>query len=81
MHTPSALHASLTHLNAFDINGEGENELVSGWQWYQIETRKAKNGTLVCRDYFKSPISAVMTADYRMLGTEELIAYAENGEV
>ena len=35
----------------------------------------------MCRDYFKSPISAVMTADYRMLGTEELIAYAENGEV
>lgn len=70
-----------TCLTAFDIDGDGQNELISGWQSGRIEARKLEDGSLVYKDSFNSQLSAVITADYRSIGMEELIACAQSGEV
>lgn len=73
----------VTAMEAYDLDADGVPELVSGWSTGSFNVRKDYNGEVI----FKSSmggggkISALLTADYRLDGKEELIVCAENGEI
>lgn len=70
-----------TAIQAFDINGDGEKEIVIGWSNGKFESRRVTNGEVVHKDVFASPIAALVTADYRMDGNEEVICCSADGEI
>lgn len=70
-----------TAIRAFDINGDGEKEIVIGWSNGKFESRRVANGEVVHKDTFSSPVAALVTADYRMDGNEEIICCSADGEI
>ncbi|EQC35357.1 hypothetical protein SDRG_07069 [Saprolegnia diclina VS20] len=70
-----------TSINAFDINGDGDKEIVIGWSNGRFEARNLTNGEVVYRDTFAAPIAAVLTADYCTRGQEEVLCCAQDGEI
>ncbi|RQM27810.1 hypothetical protein B5M09_006933 [Aphanomyces astaci] len=68
-----------TSITAFDINGDGELEIVIGWNNGKVEARSIANGAAVYRDHFASPIAAVLTSDYRLRGNAEVRGYLFEG--
>jgi Bardet-Biedl syndrome 2 protein len=68
-------------IQAFDINGDGEKELIIGWSNGKFEARRIANGEIVHKDKFGSSIAAIVTADYRMDGNEEVICCSTDGEI
>lgn len=68
-------------LSAFDLDADGVPELISGWSNGKIEVRNDQNGEVIYRDHFSSPVSAIVQADYRMDGRQEIICCALDGEV
>ncbi|DBA02908.1 TPA: hypothetical protein N0F65_005935 [Lagenidium giganteum] len=72
--TPVAVHS-------FDIDGDGEKEIVIGWNNGKFEARKIANGEVVHKDMFGAPVAAIVSADYRMDGNEEVICCSTEGEI
>lgn len=59
----------------------GLPELISGWSNGKFEVRHERNGEVVYKDHFATPISAIIDADYRLDGRVEVIACGSDGEV
>ncbi|TMW68821.1 hypothetical protein Poli38472_006289 [Pythium oligandrum] len=72
--TPTAIHS-------FDIDGDGEKEIVIGWNSGKFEARRITNGEVVHKDMFNAPIAAIVSADYRMDGHQEVICCSSEGEI
>ena len=68
-------------ISSFDLDGDGQPELICGWSSGKVEVRSDRNGQVIYKDMFSSPISAIVQADYRMDGKEEVICCALDGEV
>ena len=68
-------------LTAFDLDGDGVSELVSGWSHGRLEVRNQQTGELVYKDKFSAPIAAVLSGDLRGEGAVQLIACGTDGEV
>lgn len=72
--TPVAIHS-------FDINGDGEKEIVIGWSNGKMEARRLTNGEVVFKEMLSAPVAALVSADYRMDGNEEVICCTSEGEI
>ncbi|KAL4151933.1 hypothetical protein PRNP1_008869 [Phytophthora ramorum] len=70
-----------TAIHSFDIDGDGEKEIVMGWSNGKFESRKLANGEAVHKEVLPSPVAALVTADYRMDGKEEIICCSADGEI
>ncbi|KAL7693350.1 putative bardet-Biedl syndrome 2 protein [Plasmopara halstedii] len=68
-------------IHSFDIDGDGEKEIVMGWSNGKLESRKILNGEAVYKEMFTSPVAALVTADYRMDGKDEIICCSADGEI
>lgn len=68
-------------IRAFDIDCDGVPEIICGMSNGKLEVRREKNGTVVLKDTFDTPISAIIEADYRNDGKEQFIACSYTGEV
>ncbi len=68
-------------ISSFDLDGDGQPELICGWNSGKIEVRSDRNGQVIYKDMFSSPISSIVRGDYRMDGKEEVICCALDGEV
>jgi Bardet-Biedl syndrome 2 protein len=68
-------------LAAWDINGDGIPELVTGWTSGKIDARSIENGDVVFKDTFSDAIAAIFACDYNMDGVEELVVVSVDGEV
>jgi Bardet-Biedl syndrome 2 protein len=64
----------------FDLDGDGVPELVSGWSSGKFEVRSDRTGEVVYKDTFPSSVAAIVRADYRLDGSEEVICVSVDGE-
>ena len=68
-------------LTAWDINGDGMPELVTGWTSGKIDARSIETGDVVFKDTFTDAIAAIFICDYNMDGVEEMVVVSVEGEV
>lgn len=71
----------VTSLVSYDLDGDGVLEVISGWSNGNISARSDLDGEIVFKDTLGSPIAALVVADYRLDGKEEVIACTENGQI
>jgi Bardet-Biedl syndrome 2 protein len=79
----------LTALAAYDIDGDGVKEIICGWSNGSFQVRRESNGDILFKDSPSSSgqqqksggVAAIITADYRLTGKEELIVCMQSGEV
>ncbi|KAJ8281179.1 hypothetical protein GJAV_G00064420 [Gymnothorax javanicus] len=72
-------HAMSIH--AFDLNGDGVVELITGWSNGKIDARSDRTGEVIFKDNFSSSVAGVVEGDYRMDGQVQLICASVDGEV
>lgn len=72
---------SVCALGAHDLDGDGVPEIISGWTNGRVEVRKRDSGEVVHRDHLSCPISAILAADYRNDGVQQVVVCGLEGEV
>jgi len=65
----------------FDVDGDGENELVTGWDNGKIEVRNSTKGEILFKENVGSSIAAVVAEDYRLDGTPCVMTVTQSGSV
>jgi Bardet-Biedl syndrome 2 protein len=71
----------VTSLSSYDINADGIEELLIGWNNGAFHVRNPENGDLMFKDKFSSPVAGIVISDYRKDGREEIIVVCESGDV
>lgn len=56
---------SVSCIAAFDLNGDGVLELISGWSNGKVEARSAASGDVVARDSLGSGVAGLLTGQLR----------------
>mmetsp|Transcript_10478 Transcript_10478/g.25127 ORF Transcript_10478/g.25127 Transcript_10478/m.25127 type:complete len:701 (-) Transcript_10478:93-2195(-) len=65
----------------FDLDADGEPELISGWTQGRVEVRSDRSGEVVFKDNLNQAVSAIVKADYRKDGNQQIIVCGASGEV
>lgn len=71
----------VTALESFDLDNDGVPELVSGWNNGVFNVRNSENGEIIYKDSLGSSIAAIVKADYRLDGKENLMVCTESGDI
>lgn len=71
----------VTSITGFDLDGDGEPELISGWANGKFEVRSDQTGEVIFKDQLSGPVSQILQADYRSDGRTEVIVCSADGEV
>ena len=70
-----------TSLASYDLDGNGEPDLLIGWDSGKFEARRLETGEVIYRDVLASGIATVNLADYRGNDTETALCVASDGEI
>nr|BCL66158.1 Bardet-Biedl syndrome 2 protein [Volvox reticuliferus] len=70
---------SVCAIASYDLDGDGVPELISGWSNGRV--RRADTGEVVYRDHLACPVAAILRADYRNDGMEQVVVCGVEGEV
>ncbi|CAB4058065.1 BBS2 [Lepeophtheirus salmonis] len=65
----------------FDIDGDGVEELVTGWSSGKLDARNNRSGEVIFKDNFNHPVAGITKADYRSDGKMQLVVCGSEGEV
>ncbi|KAF4525124.1 hypothetical protein B566_EDAN005066, partial [Ephemera danica] len=65
----------------YDIDGDGMDELVTGWSNGKIDGRNSRTGEVVFKDNMVQSIAGIVSGDYRLTGSKDLICCSVEGEV
>jgi Bardet-Biedl syndrome 2 protein len=65
---------------AFDLDGDGVKELITGWSNGKLDARNDRSGEVVFKDNLSAPAAGLVLGDYRSDGKMELIAVSSEGE-
>ncbi|CAF3181696.1 unnamed protein product [Rotaria socialis] len=68
-------------LQAFDVNGDGVDELVTGWSSGKVDIRSDRQGEVIFKESLNSSIAGIVKADYRVAGENLLICCSNEGQV
>ncbi|CAG9466876.1 unnamed protein product [Pedinophyceae sp. YPF-701] len=69
-----------TALQAFDLDGDGVPELISGWSSGKVEVRDEASGQVVFKDVIGSGVAGLLRANIRGHG-EELVVCGTEGQL
>ena len=69
-----------TCIGSYDLDGDGVNELITGWSNGKLDARNDKSGEVVFKENFGSAVAGLTQGDYRMDGRRELVACSTDGE-
>ncbi|XP_050519703.1 Bardet-Biedl syndrome 2 protein homolog isoform X2 [Daktulosphaira vitifoliae] len=73
--------SSVTFLEKYDLDGDGKEELITGWSNGKIDARNSRTGEVVFRDALSSGIAGIVVGDYKRAGKCQLIVVSVTGEV
>ncbi|XP_050424888.1 Bardet-Biedl syndrome 2 protein homolog isoform X2 [Adelges cooleyi] len=73
--------STVTCLEKYDLDGDGKEELITGWSNGKVDARNCRTGEVVFRDVLSSGIAGVVLGDYRRAGKCQLIVVSATGEV
>ncbi|CAF2163704.1 unnamed protein product [Rotaria magnacalcarata] len=68
-------------LETFDIDGDGVEELVTGWSNGKVDIRNDRSGEVIFKDSLAASVAGIVKADYRIAGENSLICCTNEGEV
>ncbi|XP_063228678.1 Bardet-Biedl syndrome 2 protein homolog isoform X3 [Bacillus rossius redtenbacheri] len=66
---------------AFDVDGDGVEELVTGWSNGKVDARSSRTGEVVFKDNVGDAVAGLARGDYRTLGCLDLLCCSVQGEV
>jgi len=72
---------NITALQSYDFNSDGVPEVISGWNNGGFNVRNSDNGEIIFKDTIGSTVAALVKADYRLDGKQNLIVCAESGDI
>ena len=67
-------------MRAFDLNGDGVMELITGWSNGKVDARLCTNDEIIFRIQLNASIAGIVEADYRRTGRADLVIISESGE-
>ncbi|KAK2582215.1 hypothetical protein KPH14_004567 [Odynerus spinipes] len=73
-------HRAITIRN-FDINGDGQLELITGWTSGKVDARSCNTGDVIFKVQLSTGVAGIVEADYRRQGRPDLVAVSISGEV
>lgn len=71
----------ITSLESYDLDHDGVNEVISGWNNGMFNVRNIDTGEIIFKETLSSPIASIVHADYRMDGKSVLMVCSESGDV
>lgn len=72
---------SVQCLGGYDIDGDGIDELITGWSNGKIDARNNRTGEIIFKDILGHGVAGIVTGDYRKAGRNQLIVVSQTGEV
>lgn len=67
-------------MGGYDIDGDGTDELITGWSNGKIDARSSRTGEIIFKDILGHGIAGIVTGDYRKAGRNQLIVVSQTGE-
>jgi hypothetical protein len=64
----------------YDLNGDGVEELITGWSNGKIDARSSRTGEVMFKDNLNHSIAGIIEGDYRLSGKNDLICCSVEGE-
>lgn len=65
---------------SYDIDGDDQDELIIGWSNGKVDGRKCRTGEVIFKDNFVSSVAGIVSGDYRLNGSRDLICCSTAGE-
>lgn len=62
------------------MDGDGVDELITGWSNGKIDARNSKTGEIIFKENFAHGIAGIIAGDYRRAGRNQLIIVSQTGE-
>ncbi|XP_029342144.1 Bardet-Biedl syndrome 2 protein homolog [Acyrthosiphon pisum] len=73
--------SSVNFLEKYDLDGDGKEELITGWSNGKVDARNSITGEVVFRDVLSNSIAGVVVGDYIRAGKCQMIVVSIAGEV
>lgn len=67
-------------MGGYDIDGDGIDELITGWSNGKIDARNNRTGEIIFKDILGHGVAGIVTGDYRKAGRNQLIVVSQTGE-
>ncbi|KAK7870413.1 hypothetical protein R5R35_003747 [Gryllus longicercus] len=68
-------------IHSYDLDGDGVEELITGWSNGKIDARNSRTGEVIFKDNLNHAVAGIVEGDYRFTGKTDLLCSSVEGEV